>query len=69
MTAAPWDVGPCLWPDDAELDRQLAEADRAFADLHDRPDFALLEHGRSPARAQIPHHRPIADIEPKASYL
>lgn len=33
MTAA-WDSGPCLWPDDAELDRQLAEADRAFVDLH-----------------------------------
>lgn len=36
MTAAPWDAGPCDWPDGPELDRQLAamEADRAHADLH-----------------------------------
>jgi hypothetical protein len=34
---APWDAGPCNWPDDAELDRQLAAADadeQAFLDLH-----------------------------------
>jgi hypothetical protein len=31
---APWDAGPCDWADDAELDRQLAEAEQAFLDLH-----------------------------------
>ncbi|MFD7609678.1 hypothetical protein [Streptomyces sp. NPDC059828] len=38
MTAL-WDAGPCLWPDDAELDRQLAamEAERAHLDLHGPP--------------------------------
>ncbi|MFF4746821.1 hypothetical protein [Streptomyces sp. NPDC001268] len=34
MTAAAWDSGPCLWPDGPELDRQLAEADRAHVDIH-----------------------------------
>lgn len=38
MTTAPWDAGPCDWPDGPELDRQLAEADRAHADMHGPPD-------------------------------
>jgi hypothetical protein len=46
---------PCDWADDAELDRQLAEADadaQAFVDLH----------GRSYARPHIPDHRPVNDV-------
>ncbi|MDI9885941.1 hypothetical protein QMZ92_16525 [Streptomyces sp. HNM0645] len=31
---APWDVGPCAWPDGEQLELDLAEADRAHADLH-----------------------------------
>lgn len=30
MTAAPWDTGPCAWPDDDELERQLAEAEADY---------------------------------------
>jgi len=50
---------PPLWPDD-----WAEEADaRAAGDLHSaRPDWPLLEHGRSCSRAQVPMHRPIRDV-------
>ncbi|MFI6103199.1 hypothetical protein [Streptomyces sp. NPDC051310] len=65
---APWDAGPCDWPDDAELDRQLAAADadeRAFLDLHGptAEDRTIpVDHGRSYARRHIPDHRPVDDV-------
>jgi hypothetical protein len=67
-TARPAAPEPCDWADDAELDRQLAEADadaQAFVDLHGPlPEDRTIpiDHGRSPARRGVPHHRPIDDV-------
>ncbi|GGU52320.1 hypothetical protein [Streptomyces lavendofoliae] len=67
MTAE-W-VEPCLWSDDPEqLAAELDAAERAFLDLHGLPAdgnpdrYPLIDHGRSPARRHVPHHRPIDDV-------
>jgi hypothetical protein len=63
---APWDAGPCAWPDDTELDRQLAEAERASLDLDgpqvDDEHAIPADYGRSSARRHIPDHRPVTDV-------
>ena len=45
------------------LDGWETEADaKAGIDLHARPDWPLLEHGRSCSRTQVPMHRRIVNV-------
>ncbi|MER7623903.1 hypothetical protein [Streptomyces sp. NPDC126503] len=40
----------------------LDSDEQAFLDLHEARAFPLADHGRSPARRDIPHLRPINNV-------
>ncbi|MFE3326852.1 hypothetical protein [Streptomyces sp. NPDC059176] len=74
MTTAPWDAGPCDWPDAEQLERDLAdaEAERAFLDLHGPPTRRLNPFAADPwhgyarpatgPRRRFNPHQPIDDV-------
>lgn len=45
-----------------EPEPECDEYVQAFLDLHETRVFPLADHGRSPARRDIPHLRPITDV-------